>query len=430
VYLKRSLSLVGVLGVAAAILIATAGAARGPEKPHAKFHFTSTATVLKYLKSHGVNTRGMVVQRGVRNYAGPKCPGKGWNCTRARHVIQFALAATSSTFSCSPSYGTPAGPFPPTPTAVSPDTCIVVQVNTTGDNNAKCIEQTSADGANQYCEIYQENVSGKNNAAIVQLINESSGQHQTGDQDARVTQQNGSGPNNSAVTQTIWQTTSTNGPTVDQNQQGRQNNDIDQTATAGGTQFSVMSQAVVQKATAGRERDWDFAPFAAAVFSGSQNQYGDGRGTVNQMSTGVSKSYNFQNMLQTEKAPKNSGVSQDQIGPYRCCSSQQSNPADVFYLEQAKGQFTTSAAASSALYEDGFLDTAGHGHIDQFANQNGATNTTICDVNAGSCAREIGGVNGVYTNSCPPIICSDFAALSSAGKASPNHRAFGLHRNR
>jgi hypothetical protein len=343
----------------------------------------------------------MVVQRGVRNYAGPKCPGKGWNCTRARHVIQFALAATSSsTFSCSPSYGTPAGPYPPAPTAVSPDTCIVVQVNTTGVNNAKCIEQTSADGANQYCEIYQENVSGKNNAAIVQLINESSGQHQTGDQDARVTQQNVSGPNNSAVTQTIWQTTSTNGPTVDQNQQGRQNNDIDQTATSGGTQFSVMSQAVVQKATAGRERDWNFAPFAAAAFTGLQNQYGDGRGTVNQASTGKSQSYNFQNMLQTEKAPKYSAVTQDQVGPYRCCSSQQSNSSDVFVIEQAKGQFTTSVAGNQFLDENGFLDTAGRGHISQFANQNGTTQSNSCDVNGGACAAETAIDNG------DPATCS------------------------
>jgi hypothetical protein len=401
VYLKRSLSLVGVLGVAAAILIATAGAARGPEKPHAKFHFTSSASVFKYLKSHGVNTRGMVVQRGVRNYAGPKCPGKRWNCTRARHVIQFASAAASNTFSCSPSYGTPAGPFPPTPTAVSPNTCIVVQVNATGDNNAKCIEQTSADGANQYCEIYQENVSGKNNAAIVQLINESSGQHQTGNQTAYVTQQNGTGSNNSVVTQTIWQATSTKGPTVDQDQQGRQNNDIEQTATAGGTQLSVMSQATVQKALAGRERDWDFAPFAPSAFTGTQNQYGDGRGTVNQDSTGVSKSYNFQNMLQIEKAPKFSAVTQNQNGPYRCCSLQGTNTSDVFRIEQSKSQFTTSATATQFLDENGFLDTSGQGHISQFANQNGTTQSNSCDVNGGACAAETAIVDGV------PATCSE-----------------------
>ncbi len=387
---KRSLSLVGVVGVAAAILIATAGAASGQEKTHAKFHFTSPAAVLKYLKSNGVSTRGMVVQRGVRNYAGPKCPGKGWNCTRARHVIQFAAA--SNTFVCSPATS-----------STYPDTCVIVQVNTTWDNNAKCFEQTSADGANQSCDITQTNGSGKNNAVVIQLINESSGQHQTGGQAAYVTQQNGTGSNNSAVAQTIWQTTSTNNSMVpvDQDQQARQVNQITQNASAGGTQFSVMSQAVVQKAMAGRERDWDFAPFAAAAFTGLQNQYGDGRGTVNQESTGKSQSYNFQNMLQTEKAPKYSAVTQDQVGPYRCCSSQQSNSNDVFVIEQAKGQFTTSTAGNQFLDENGFLDTAGKGHISQFANQNGTTQSNSCNVNGGACAAETAIDNGV------PATCSE-----------------------
>ncbi len=392
-HLKRSLSLVGVVGATAAILIATAGATPGPQKPQAKFHFTTSASVLKYLKSHGVNTRGMVIQRGVRNYAGPKCPGKGWKCTRAHRVIQFAPLHGGNTFTCSPSAST------------GPDDCVIVQVNTTGANNAKCVEQSSTDGVFQNCDITQTNVSGKNNATVFQLINESGPQHQTGDQTAYVTQQNGIGSNNSSVLQTIWQTTSTSGPTVDQDQSGTQYNNINQNAL-GGAQLSVMSQATVQKATAGRERDWGYTPFSGPppAFTGTQKQYGDGRGTVNQDSTGVSKSYNFQNMLQIEKAPKYSPVVQSQNGPWRCCSSQGTSSSDVFKIEQAKFQFRTSGTSGTGyefLDEHGFLNTTGHGHISQFANQNGVTQSNSCGVTGGICTAETAIVNGV------PATCSE-----------------------
>jgi hypothetical protein len=420
-----------VVGATAAILIATAGAVPGPEKPHSKLNFTSTAAVLKFLKSHGVNTQGIVVQRGVRNYAGARCPGKKWNCTRAHRVIQFATLA--STFQCSPSYPTGGSSTPP-------DSCVVVQVNTTGDNSAKCVEETSADGAQQNCDITQTNVSGKNDAVVFQLIHESGLQHQTGRQDASVKQDNCSGSNNSAVAQTILQTTSTTGPVVNQDQQARQSNHISQNhpPLCGGTNFSVMSHAVVQKAAAGsggEDASSSFAPFAVAAFTGSQNQFGDGHASVNQTSTGVSKSYNFQNMLQIEQAPP--GVTQKQVGPYRCCSLQQSNPNDFFYLEQGKKQFRSAPVANQTIFEDGFLETTGHGHIDQFAQQNNATKSNACDVNNGACVAQTAGVNGVITKCsdnvnteacsiCPPSLCS-FAPLGLTPNTSPNHRAFRVH---
>jgi hypothetical protein len=413
VHLKRSLSLVGVIGVAAAILIATAGAAPGPAKPTPKLRFTSSAAVLKYLKSHGVNTRGIVIQRGVRNYAGTHCPGKAWNCTRARRVIQFATLA--STFQCSPS-NAPGG------SATSPNNCVVVQVNATGDNNAKCVEQTSNPAPSQNCEITQTNVSGKNNATVFQLIYQSSGQNQSGDQAARVTQQNGTGSNNSTVAQTIWQTTATNVPTVSQDQSGTQSNLINQNAANGGKQLSIMSQATLQKATAGREHDDDdddddddhdhYTYPGPSPFTGSQDQYGDGVSHTDQNSTGVSKSYNFQNMLQIEKAPEYSAVVQSQVGPYRCCTSpgQGTNPNDVFQLQQSKRQFRSYGFSGTSggqfLNELGFLETSGNGHISQFANQNGTTESTTCTVSNGTCGAETSINNGV------PASCSESSDLT------------------
>src|SRR5207244_13305803 len=37
---------------------------------------------------------GCVIQRGARNYAGPACPGKRWNCTKATRVVQIAKSGS------------------------------------------------------------------------------------------------------------------------------------------------------------------------------------------------------------------------------------------------------------------------------------------------------------------------------------------------
>jgi hypothetical protein len=387
--LKRKLGLAATV-FAAFALVATAGAARGPQTTHHRqIHFKTPAAAFKYLKAHGVDLRGVVVQRGLRNYAGPRCPGKAWHCTSARHVIQFATSSASvNTFSCSAS-------SPATVTPTPPDSCVIVQVNTTGNNTAKCVEQTTADGAQQNCDITQTNTSGANSAAVIQLITETQGQSQTGRQDASVHQQNGTGANNSLVTQTIGQATSTGGPSVSQSQDARQNNTISQNAVSG-AQVSTMSQAVAQKATAGRTGS-DFAPFAAAVLTGSQDQFGDGVGHVDQNSTGVSKAFNFQNMLQVETAPKNATVTQNQTGPFRCCTTQGSSTNDVFTIQQSKTQFASSLAPGDGqlLDENGLLTTSGQGHIGQFANQNGTTQSNSCDVTNGSCAAETAIVDGV-----------------------------------
>ena len=422
--LKRTMGLAAAVFVAFA-LVATAGATRGLQgSHHTQFHFKTAAAALKYLKAQGVNNRSVVVQRGLRNYAGPRCPGKAWHCTTARHVIQFATsAASTNTFSCTAS-------SPATITPSPPNGCVIVQVNVSGNNTAKCVEQTAADGAQQNCNITQTNTSGTNNATVIQLITESLNQpgtqSQTGRQDASVQQQNGTGANNSLVTQTIVQAMATGGPLVSQSQDGRQNNTINQTAGSG-NQLSTMSQAVLQRETSGSSR-FDFAPFSATVLTGSQDQFGDGVGRVDQSSTGVSKAFNFQNMLQIESTPRNAAVTQNQNGPFRCCSSQGSNANDVFSIQQSKTQFASSSVPDGqTLDENGLLFTSGHGHISQFANQNGTTQSNSCDTTAGGCAAETAIVDGVPTtcsdNSSEPfcciINCEEFAPAQQSSTSAP-----------
>ena len=84
--------LLGITGALCAVAVLTgsvgAGAARTPTK-HA-INLSTNAAVKQYLRSLGISPRGVVIQRGARNYAGPQCPGKGWNCTRSQRVVQIA----------------------------------------------------------------------------------------------------------------------------------------------------------------------------------------------------------------------------------------------------------------------------------------------------------------------------------------------------
>ncbi len=373
-----------VVVTAAVVLIAIAGATPTPTGKQ-RLHFRSTAAVLKYLKSKGVNVRVYVIQRGSHNYAGPACPGKRWNCTRATHVIQFASTATASNnYSCSAA------------------SCSTIQVAPPGgNNNAKCYQVSS--GVDQSCSITQTNTNvsapNDNNATWFQLISQGSNQSQTAKQHVDVTQTNGTGKNTAVGSQVIAQSTSTHAIVVNQAQDGRQETEVNQNSGTG-NQLSIWSQAVGQKAKASSDNDWHAYSPSTTTASGTQNQYGDGSGSVDQSSAGVSKSFSFQNMGQSEQAP--TGVTQTQVGPFKCCSLQQSNPNDEFQIQQSKFQFANANTLARSQFLDmiGNLDTSGHGHISQFGNQNGTTQSTSCDVNAGSCSAATSISDGV------PSTCS------------------------
>src|SRR5262249_16191776 len=147
----------GVLLVAI-LLMAFAGAGSSATAGTTRADLSTRASVLKYLRAHGVDARGFVFQHGRHNYAGPSCPGRGWTCTTARPVVQFAAADDVS--DC-----TPGGPG-----TDGPNLCVIVQSNTTGDNTATCTEHTTSSGQNQSCRITQSNVSGNNDATVDQQI--------------------------------------------------------------------------------------------------------------------------------------------------------------------------------------------------------------------------------------------------------------------
>src|SRR5439155_27219846 len=131
--------------MASAGKISTAAAGRAALLKAANLR--TRAGAARYLRSIGLNARHFVIQRGIRNYAGARCPGAGWSCTSTAHpVIQIASAGGSNTFMCSTA------------------SCAVVQVAAAAakPNKASCVKTT---GLGASCSISQASSAG--NQAIV-----------------------------------------------------------------------------------------------------------------------------------------------------------------------------------------------------------------------------------------------------------------------
>jgi hypothetical protein len=156
-----------------------AGAARTPATR--TIDLSTNGAVKQYLRSLGISPRGVVVQRGVRNYSGPRCPGKGWNCTRAHRVVQIASGHGKNRFRCARAR------------------CLVVQAtkSTLAANTAKCIRNT---GITQSCAITQTG-SGPNTAIVVEIATKTSGLTQSASQTAQIAQTASVGLNTACVMQ-------------------------------------------------------------------------------------------------------------------------------------------------------------------------------------------------------------------------------------
>jgi hypothetical protein len=188
--LKRLLGIaIAVCAVATLAGSIGAGAARTPAK-HA-IDLSSNTGVREYLRSVGISPRGVVIQRGKRNYAGPRCPGKRWTCTASRRVVQIAAGRGANTFSCSTAR------------------CVVVQAATAPlvTNTAKCVKTT---GITQSCSITQTSTDNNNQAIVYMDAAKASGLTQNASQTAQIVQTAGAGANQACV----FQRTTVDGSTV------------------------------------------------------------------------------------------------------------------------------------------------------------------------------------------------------------------------
>jgi hypothetical protein len=158
-------------------------------------NLSTQAGAARYLRAIGVDPRGLVIQRGARNYAGSNCPGAGWACASTAHaVVQIARAGGKNRFACGAAH------------------CAVVQVGLAraATNTAKCIKTT---GLTQSCSINQSNESADNQAIVYEDTgSKMSGLTQTASAMATITQQatGSSNKNQACVHQAISVEGSTN----------------------------------------------------------------------------------------------------------------------------------------------------------------------------------------------------------------------------
>ena len=167
-HLKGIFSLCGAIAAAVA-LVSASGATTAKNHSSSRIDVSSRAAIVHYLRSINVSPKGLVIQRGRFNYAGARCPGKGWACTRTTHpVVQVARAGGGNRFACSAAR------------------CVVVQVAPAAarPNKGVCIKTT---GLTQSCVITQSG--GTDNMAVVyESARTISGLTQTASATASITQ--------------------------------------------------------------------------------------------------------------------------------------------------------------------------------------------------------------------------------------------------
>lgn len=234
---------VAVLG-AAVMLVSSAGAA--DQSLAAQLSTRAGATL--YLVQHGLDPAGFVIQRGAHNYAGPKCPGAGWNCTTSTRVLQISNhAGRSNQADCSGSSG------------VVVDTatdCEIVQSNNGGPNTATCDQESSDGNVSQKCVIFQTNSGGPNTATVSQVIGATvtDGSSQSVHQYLGINQQNTTADNvvNDATTvqdQSVTQAISLSvSGGFHQSQDALQEISLTQNSTSGSNDANALTQNLTENA--------------------------------------------------------------------------------------------------------------------------------------------------------------------------------------
>jgi hypothetical protein len=185
---KASLSLVGAL-IAAIALVSASGAATTKAQKTVRIDVSTRAAVVHYLRSVHLKTKGVVIERGARNYAGAHCPGKGWACASTRHtVVQIAKRGGVNRFACRTARcqivqfsGTSHGVYLSGRRLQS--TPAVVPTNT-----ARCVINITAPNQIQACLILQVSSTANNVAVVYEHASSPSGTVQNASLNAVITQ--------------------------------------------------------------------------------------------------------------------------------------------------------------------------------------------------------------------------------------------------
>ena len=196
--------------IAAAVLLGSAGAdpAMGGEATRTgsvagsgvslRPDVSSRQAIARFLRSVGIRQRGIVVQRGLRNYAGPRCPGKSWTCTTARRVVQVGWSSQGGSVNKTECIKVSCEIV-----QIAPEKAMSASIGVqNAGNQAKCQQEG---GANQVCRITQ--VGHTNTATVVQKILQTNQPVRAGQQKAFVDQTASGSSNTANVTQELVQHT-------------------------------------------------------------------------------------------------------------------------------------------------------------------------------------------------------------------------------
>jgi hypothetical protein len=416
--------------IAAAVLLGSAGAdtAMGGEGKRTgsvagggvslRPDLSSRQAILRFLRSVGVRQRGIVVQRGLRNYAGPRCPGKRWNCTTARRVVQVG-------------WSTHGGPV--NKAECFAEFCEIVQVTPeNADNEARCHQET---GANQECRITQ--VGHTNLATVVQKILQKNQPVRAGQQKAFVDQTASGSSNTANVTQDLVQHTNVrSAASIMQSLLGDQFVDVQQNGSGGVANTANTSQNLKQDAvaratgqttpvqqllndhdldtstprntsavidqnsetgpnTATRRQVHQLNASAMAVRGDIEQVQGSPDGgleglsddDIHQESTGPASSDNDQTKTLNLSATTLGAVTQTQEDPAWCCSQQIGDATSSFTLDQSSTTLASDPDADQTIQVRADVQSTGTVTVNQTTNVDGEVRTDSCT--GTSCEQQI-----------------------------------------
>jgi hypothetical protein len=397
--MRRSPRQVGLAAGALLALTMAMAVATAPVASADSPDLSSDQAINAYLVSIGVDPAEAVWQEGLKNYAGPSCPGLGWTCAPAdAPIVQIAAPLGTNLFSC---------------TGLD---CVAVQIALgAGQNDAECDRgDKHADMATQVCDITQENTIGNNVAGINQSIEQkgstvtarqvahilqsgdgknTAGFHQVILQSSQVTgtpqsqdayqaatleQVSGSGDNSSNIDQRQTQTQRASGSEIMQAQNTAGGTDLllcdrpeetfDQAKnqcaevsqeSTDGNNSSNLSQLISERQTAGNAEDVDQVQGTFVFLTGGQ------AGTVDQLSTSPADSDAVQDMRQVQTAGiVTNSLSQSQdTGDPRCCQMQFTNPDNMADITQTTDQQASDPSADQQATLQGDCDSSGSCHL-------------------------------------------------------------------
>jgi hypothetical protein len=337
----------------------TAAARRAALLRHAEF--STIAGAKAYFRSIGVNPRGVVIQRGARNYAGPTCPGRRWTCTETTHpVVQIAAAGGRNRFLCRTAR------------------CAVVQLTRRAattrlslaapaakPNKAVCIKTT---GLTQSCSINQSSATASNTAVVYENAGKVSGLTQTASYSASITQQaTGSSNTNTAC---VFQATTIDGSTVAKRGmpvtvtlESHQSVNITQDSTGGGNsaQHSASSSGSCGSAPLTQTQTLSSTATGSGAITQNQNVADNGPNVVLDIEQnqgagflGVAHGPNDVDFTQTNSL---TAIANTPVGPVNQTQSSSTGGIQAMVNQDSRDVSTANANQQETQCEDAFAQS-------------------------------------------------------------------------